>query len=224
MNRGKLITIEGLDGSGKGTNVQLLEHALIEAGYPTVTYSFPEYDSTVGKVIAKYLQGEFGNVEDVPVELVCTAYAADRARYAEDILTYLENGYIVLCDRYTYSNVFNMVKLDKSKWDNFLDWIEDLEFNCLGVARPDINIYLHVEPTISIKRIKERGKRDYQNNKEDIHESNYELLKNSSEGYLYIANNRDNWLIIDEMKDDKQLPIEVVFSKLFSEVIQFIKK
>lgn len=208
---------------GKGTNVKLLEQALTGMGYPVVVYSFPEYESTVGKLIARYLKGEFGDINSVPVEFICTAYAADRARHAEDIITYIENGYIVLCDRYTYSNVFNMVKLDKSKWDEFMNWIEDLEFNCLNVIKPDYNIYLYVDPKISMQRIMERGKRDYQEGQEDIHESNFNLLKNACEGYKYIASKRDNWIIIDEMNGDEQLPIDSVFAILFSQVTNLLK-
>lgn len=222
LERGILISIEGIDGAGKGTNVQLLEEALNRIGLPVVTYRFPYYDSVVGKVIAKYLQGEYGNINEVSYELVCTAYAADRARFAEDIATYLDNGYIVLCDRYTYSNVFTAAKMPEEKWDEFIEWIEDLEFNCLNVVEPDYNVYLHVDPKISIKRIEERGKRDYQEGKEDIHESNHQLLIDTSKAYLHLANKRDNWIIIDEMDGENQLPIENVFSKLFNEIYKIL--
>lgn len=206
------------DASGKGTNVELLKESLERIGFQVIVYSFPQYKSTVGKVIANYLQGNYGNIDNVPYELICTAYAADRARFAEDIITYLDNGYIVLCDRYTYSNAFTVAKMPFEKWDNFINWIEDLEFNCLNVIEPDYNVYLHVDPTISRERIKERGKREYQNGKEDIHESNFNLLKSATEVYLHLANRKDNWIVIDEMKDGKQLPIEDVFAKLFTGV------
>lgn len=224
LERGVLISIEGIDGAGKGTNVELLEEALNNIGLPVVTYRFPYYNSTIGKVISKYLQGDYGDINQVPYELVCSAYAADRARFAEDIATYIDNGYIVLCDRYTYSNIFTAAKMPEEKWEGFIEWIEDLEFNCLNVIEPDYNIYLHVDPQISIKRIKERGKRDYQEGKEDIHESNNKLLINASKAYLKLANKKDNWIIIDEMNGDEQLPIENVFSKLFTEVFTILKE
>lgn len=224
LEKGVLISIEGIDGAGKGTNIQLLEHSLNKIGIPVVTYSFPQYESVIGDVIAKYLKGDFGNIEDVPLELVCIAYAADRARFSEEIASYLENGYVVICDRYSYSNVFNMVKMNKDKWDDFINWIEDLEFNCLGVVKPDYNIYLHVDAKISTKRINERGKREYQDGKDDIHESNYQLLKNATEGYLYIAESKENWFIVDEMNNDKQIPVEEVFSKLFKIVNNILNK
>ena len=211
------------DGSGKGTNVELLKESLIQLGYDVVVYQFPVYDSTIGRIISKYLKGESGDIKTVPVELITAAYAADRARFAEDIAMYLENGTIVICDRYTYSNVFNMVKEPKEKWDDFLSWLEDLEFDCLNVIKPDYNIFLYVDYTVSIERIANRGKRNYQDGKEDIHESNNELLKQASDGYLYISSKRDNWIIIDEMQDNKQLPLEDVFKKLFKEVIKILK-
>lgn len=224
LDRGLLITYEGTDASGKGTNVQLTKECLERMGFAVVVYTFPQYESTVGKVIANYLQGNYGDIDSVPHELVCTAYAADRARFAEDIATYLDNGYIVLCDRYTYSNAFTVAKMPRDQWDTFINWIEDLEFNCLNVIEPDYNIYLHVDPEISMQRIKERGKREYQNDKEDIHESNFNLLKTASEVYLYLAEQKDNWIVIDEMQDGKQLPIEDVFAKLFTEIYRILNK
>lgn len=223
LERGLLLTIEGIDGSGKGTNVQLLEQALNNIGLPVITYRFPVYESVVGNIIAKYLRGEYGDINSVPYELICTAYAADRARFAEDILTYLDNGYVVLCDRYTYSNIFTAAKMSEDKWDSFIEWVENLEFNCLGVVEPDYNIYLHVDPKISIQRIAERGKRSYQENQEDIHESNNNLLINASKAYLNLASKKDNWIIIDEMNGNEQLPIEIVFSKLFNEIYKILK-
>lgn len=223
INRGKLITVEGIDGSGKNSNVQLLEEVLTRQGYNVIIYQYPQYKTTIGNVIANYLKGEYGDINQVPKELICTAYAADRAKDAEDIATYLENGCIVICDRYTYSNIFTAAKLPKEQWDEFINWIEDLEFNCLKVVKPDYNFYLHVDPEISKQRIIERGKREYQSGKEDIHESNFKLLSDTSEAYLYFANKQDNWIIIDEMKDGKQLPIEEVFAKFFAEVSKILK-
>lgn len=193
-------------------------------GFAVVVYSFPQYQSTVGKVIASYLQGNYGDINNVPYELICTAYAADRARFAEDIATYLDNGYIVLCDRYTYSNAFTIAKMPNEKWNDFINWIEDLEFNCLNVIEPDYNVYLHVDPTISMQRIEERGKREYQNNKEDIHESNFNLLKSASDVYLYLAQQKNNWIVIDEMENGKQLPIEEVFAKLFTQIYLILQE
>lgn len=224
MDKGVCITVEGIDGSGKCSNVELLTKVLEDNGYPTVVYHFPVYESTIGKVIGNYLQGKYGNINQVPKELICIAYAADRARFAEDIAMYIENGYVVLCDRYTYSNMFTIGKLPKDEWDSFMDWIEDLEFNCLGVFKPDYNFYLHVDPNISKQRIIERGKRDYQEGKEDIHENNFKLLSDTSEAYLYFANKKDNWIIIDEMENGKQLSLDIVFSKFFAEVSKILER
>ena len=222
--RGVLITTESIDGAGKSSNIELLSDVLTKMGYPNIVYHYPQYETTVGKVIANYLQGNYGNIEQVPKELICTAYAADRAKDAEDISMYLENGYIVICDRYTYSNMFTLAKLPEEKWDSFFEWLEELEFDCLGVMKPDYNFYLHIDPKISMNRIAERGKKEYQEGKDDIHESNFELLSNTSKAYLYFANKKDNWIIIDEMNDGEQLPIEIVFSKFYSEIDKILKE
>jgi dTMP kinase len=103
---------------GKCSNVELLTEMLERMGFDVVVYHFPEYESTIGKIIAKYLKGNYGNIDQVPKELISIAYAADRAKHAEDIKLYLENGAIVLCDRFTYSNIFNAAKLPKEQWDD----------------------------------------------------------------------------------------------------------
>ena len=224
IDRGIVIEYEGLDSAGKNTQIKLTESALIGMGYKVVTYSFPNYNSTIGNVISDYLTGEYGSIESINPKLISTAYAADRARFAEDIATYVDNDYIVLIDRYTYSNVFSAAKMPESEWDNFINWVEDLEFKCLNVYKPDYVFYLHVDPEISIQRIKERGKREYQNGKNDIHESNNELLISAARAYQYFASKKNNWITINEMNDNGgQKTVDEVFSTIFGNIIDVLK-
>lgn len=214
IDGGKLITVEGLDASGKRTQVKNIEDYIREQGYKIKTFSFPQYENPIGKVISSYLRGDFGNIDSVPYELICIAYAADRAQASREIKSLLQSGYVVLSDRYTYSNVFTAAKMEEEKWLNFIDWVEDMEFNQLGVAKPNFNLYLHVDPEISIQRIEERGKREYQNGKEDIHENNFKLLRDTSKAYLTVAANKNNWFVIDQMVDGKQISKDEAFSKI----------
>ncbi|MNC37718.1 Thymidylate kinase [compost metagenome] len=211
LNKGILISFEGIDGSGKRTHVNQLEEELKEMGYKVKKFDFPNYKSTIGKVISSYLCGEFGDINNVPHELICIAYASDRAKFREEINWYLNNNYIVLCDRYTYSNLFTAAKMEESKRLPFIEWIEKLEFNEMKVVRPDWNFFLYVDPNISIDRIQERGKRDYQNGKDDIHETNSQLLIDTTKTYLDFANSRKDWIVVDQMENGKQLPIDDVF-------------
>lgn len=223
MKRGKLITFEGLDASGKETNIKKIEKELNNKGYNTIVFQYPNYDSVIGKIIANYLQGKY-NTENFSVskEIISAVFAADRAKDSNKINEYLNKGYIVLCDRYTYSNIYNLSKLPENEWDKYFEWFEDLEFNCMNVIKPDYNIYLHVDPNISIKRIIERGKREYQEGNKDINESDNDLLFKTSKAYLYFANKFDNWIIIDEMENNEQISKEQVFQKINVEISKLL--
>lgn len=211
---GLFLAFEGVDASGKNSQTKMLEEYLKSEGYLVKRIGFPQYERPIGKVIASYLKGDYGDINNVPYELICIAYASDRAKMRDEINNYLSNGYIVISDRYTYSNLFTAAKMEKSKRESFIEWIENIEFNEMKVVRPDKNFFLYVDPQISIKRINERGKRDYQNGKEDIHESNSDLLIETTKTYLDLASKRDDWIIIDQMKNGRQLSINEVFEIL----------
>lgn len=210
VTKGKLISIEGVDGAGKNTQTKLLKEYLESKGKEVVMFAFPQYDTEVGRVIAKYLRGEFGNINEVPNELICIAFAADRLSMAREIEDHLNNGRYVLIDRYTYSNLFTAAKLGEDKWQDFINWIEKLEFDSLKVVKPDYNLFLYVDPSISLERIQSRGKRSYQNGKKDIHEDNEKLLRDASKCYMTFADSKDDWFIVNEMKDGKQMSIKEV--------------
>ncbi|MDF2534295.1 MAG: hypothetical protein K0R18_452 [Bacillales bacterium] len=223
LEQGLLLTFEGIDGAGKGTHVKSTAKYLENLGHTVHIVSFPEYERPIGKVIASYLKGEYGGIDSVPDELICIAYAADRARLRDEIKNSIENGHIVLADRYTYSNLFTAgKKISKEERQEFIGWIEDMEFNELKVVKPDYNFYLYVDPSISIERIESRGKREYQEGKEDIHENNNQLLINVSETYLDFAKTRDNWIVIDQMKNGKQKSVDEVFAMIKREIDKII--
>lgn len=222
--RGVLFEVEGADASGKASNIELLQEMLERMGHEVVVYHFPEYDTPTGKMIAKYLTGDYGDLTLEQKELVSVLYASDRAKQIQDINMYLDNGAIVLMDRYTYSNVYSIAEYPKEQWDERMDWIENLEFNCMQIPKPDYVFFLHVDPEISIQRSKERGIEEYQNGKEDINENNFELIKKVSECYNYFCDKKDNWIKIDEMENGKQLPLDKVFSKLILSVCNILTK
>jgi len=224
VKKGNIICIEGIDGSGKGCQTQQIVEYLESKGIRTAKYSFPRYNTTIGKVIARYLQGEFGDINNVPFELICIAYAADRKAAMEEIwyqVTELKTW--VILDRFTYSNLFTAAKLPREKWSEFIEWIERLEFDNLRIVPPFYNFYLYVDPEISIQRITERGKREYQDGKVDIHEDNFELLRNTAKCYLEFAKGKEDWFIIDQMKDGQQLAPDQVFKKIKEKLDLIIK-
>lgn len=205
MDKGKLITYEGVDGSGKGTQSKLLKEYLISKGKKVVLYEFPRYNTFFGKIIARYLKGEFGTIETVPKELISIAYAADRKNVQNELKTYLDNGFIVICDRYTHSNLFQAAKVEKEKWNDIMDWVEEMEFEQFNIIKPDITFYLYVDINTTINRIESRGKRDYQNGKSDIHEENKDLLINASKCYLEYSKRPSNtWININQIKENNE--------------------
>lgn len=221
--KGKLICLEGIDGSGKRTQTLKLEKYLKDKGYNVKVISFPIYNEPIGQLISDYLTGEFGDINDVPYKLISLAYSADRAAHTKYIESLINKGYIILSDRYTYSNIFNAAKLDDiEKRKEYIEWNEKIEFEELGVYKPDHNFFLYVDPKISIERIKERGKREYQKGKEDIHEKNSNLLIEATKEYLKLSE-RDDWTLINQMKNGKQVSEDDIFEMIKKEIDIILK-
>ena len=203
---------------GKCTQTELLQTTLEMLGYNVIVYHFPDYESETGKLIAKYLRGEYGPLTKEQKELIFILYASDRAKHAEDIRNYIANGYIVLLDRFTHSNVYNIAEYDEYDWDEKMEYLENLEFNCMHIPKPDYTLFLYVDPEITYNRCKERGNREYQQGKEDIYENDLDFIKKVSKCYKHFCDKNDNWFFINEMENGKQLPIEQVFVKVYEEV------
>ena len=159
MSKGKLIAIEGLDGSGKATQAKLLAGYLAAQGLAVREVSFPDYGSDSSALVKMYLAGQFGqHPDDVNAYAASSFYAVDRyASYKKDWGSFYENGGIVIADRYTTSNaVHQCSKLPPEQWESFLGWLFDFEFHLLGLPAPDEVIYLQVDPAVSQKLMTQR--------------------------------------------------------------------
>lgn len=175
--KGKLIAIEGLDGSGKGTQTQLLEKTWAASGRKVRRVSFPNYGSDAAKLLDDYLHGKFGTDPNaVNPYAASTFFAIDRyASYHQDWKAFYEDGGIIIADRYTTSNAIHQcAKLPQSEWDGFLNWLFEYEYKLLGLPAPDAVIYLQVAPAISQKLMSERYQGD--ESKKDIHEQDIQYL------------------------------------------------
>lgn len=196
MAKGKLIVIEGLDGSGKATQTQILLERLINDGKIVNKISFPDYDKSSSVLVKMYLGGDFGKDADtVNPYVASTFYAVDRvASYLTTWQKDYLNGNIILADRYTTSNaIYQLSKVNSGEEDAFINWLEDFEYNKLNIPKPDVVIYLDVEPKISQKLIIDRYNGD--NSKKDIHESNLNFLLNCRKTALCVADKLD-WQVI----------------------------
>lgn len=194
---GKLIILEGLDGSGKGTQTRALIEKLKSNNKPVMKISFPDYDSPSSSLVKMYLNGEFGtSPKDVNAYAASSFYAVDRyASYKANWQKQYKGEDIIVADRYATSNlVYQLGKLPKSDWDEYIEWSEDFEYEKLGIPRPDIVIYFKMPIEISQKLLSKRY--DGDESKKDIHEANIAFLKQCAENAEYCAKKLD-WHVID---------------------------
>lgn len=194
-NHGKIIVIEGLDGSGKATQSKLLLETLSKK-YKVRRLSFPDYESQSSALVRMYLGGEFGSDPAcVNAYAAATFYAVDRiASYLKDWKSDYEQGTLFVLDRYTTSNMVYMTsKLPRDKWDDFLLWLEELEYGRMGLPRPDSVIYLDMPTEVSQKLMSGRYNSD--DSKKDLHEKNVCFLNSCRESALYAAK-KLGWTVI----------------------------
>ncbi len=193
IRNGVLITIDGLDGSGKATQAMALHNSMSNS----IKVSFPDYESDSSALVKMYLNGEFGShPDDVNAYAASSFYAVDRyASYKKDWESHYLNAGIVICDRYTTSNAIHQcAKLPESEWDTFLSWLFHFEYELLGIPKPDITIYLKVDPDVSQKLLMVRYEGDA--SKKDIHEADLNYLKRSQKAAQYCAE-KYGWTVID---------------------------
>lgn len=186
--KGKLIVLEGIDGSGKETQSNLLEKKLKEKGREVMHISFPDYESPSSALVKMYLKGDFGkNPEDVNPYAASLFYAVDRfASYRMKWKVFYEKGGIVIADRYTTSNmVHQMTKYeDEVKRKDFLSWLEKTEYGELELPRPDLVILLDIPLAVSENLVKERAKKG---GSMDIHEQNLDYLRKCHDAYRQLV-------------------------------------
>lgn len=185
---GKLIIFEGLDGSGKGTQTDLLCQALRAKGEEPMQITFPDYESDSSALVKMYLSGQFGQKpDDVNAYASSTFYAVDRfASYKTRWGNFYRRGGLIVSDRYTTSNaVHQCSKLPPMHWDGFLEWLFDFEYKKMGIPAPDAVVYLSVEVEVSQRLIAERYHGD--TNKMDIQEKDIEYLARSRAAAEYCA-------------------------------------
>jgi dTMP kinase len=211
MAKGKLIVIDGSDGAGKTTQVNLLIERLKKEGYRIKTTNFPQDKNLFGSLIRESLDGKHGDFIGTDPYIVSSLYAADRFESKGMIEKWLRDGSIVILDRYVSANQMHQggkIK-DAKKRAKFLTWLERMEFDVFGIPRPDITLYLHVPVAISQKLMKKRGKRD-------LAEKNLEHLRNTEKSALFISRSQKNWKKIDCTDGADILPREAVHEKIYT--------
>lgn len=218
-NKGKIIVIEGLDGSGKNTQARLLTEALSKK-YDIKRLSYPDYESQSSALVKMYLGGELG---DDPMAV--NAYAASSFYAVDRIASYLKywkedflKGKNFVFDRYTTSNaVYMLSKLEEGEKEEFLNWLTDFEFGKMGLPAPDKVIYLDMPTEISQRLMSKRYEGD--ESKKDLHEKNVGFLKLCRENALYAAE-KLGWTVIECSDGKEPYTIEEIADKVLAEALK----
>lgn len=223
----KLFVIEGIDGAGKSTQIRLLREYFSRRGYSCEYLHFPRTEEPFfGELIARFLRGEFGSINEVDPWLVAMLYAGDRKDAAGVIANWMKSGNMVLLDRYTFSNIaYQCAKLsDPGQQDELMNWILDLEFRHFGIPLPDLNIFLDVPFSFTQKKLlssRSGDDRSYLNGTRDIHEESLAFQVKVREMYLRVAESNDRLCIVN-CSDDKgeMLPEEKIFELIIKLLAQ----
>lgn len=220
---GKLIVLEGLDGSGKSTQLSLLEDALTKIGCDFKTVSFPEYNLPSCEPVKMYLSGEFGKKpNDVNAYAASLFYAVDRfASFKKNWCDFYNKGGLILAGRYTTSNAIHQTsKLDKNEWGSYLSWLEDLEYKKMGIPKPDKVIFLNVPIEVSQKLLSDR----YEGNesKKDIHERDISYLMHCHEAADF-AISKFGWDKIECYEQEKMRTRQSISKEILTKVLPIIK-
>jgi len=210
--RGLLIAIEGIDGSGKHTQARLLEHSLLSKGFAVYATGFPQYESWFGSMVGKFLNGEFGSLQAVDPHFSALLYAGDRFEAKPRIESFLNDGKVVLVDRYVASNLAHQVaRAAAEKRSEFLRWIEHLEYSIYGLPREDLILYLRVPPSQAQKLVAQKSERNYTRATHDLQEKSLRHLEDAAEMYDMLSRSRP-WATIqcyDAQNNSLRLPEEI---------------
>jgi len=204
MQKGKLIVIEGGDGSGKTVQAKMLVEHLNKSGIPSDYYDFPQYyHSFHGETVAKFLRGEFGKIYEVSPYLASFPYALDRASVKVKMQKQLAKGRYIVTNRYATSNlVYQAAKFATVKENQeFIRWITKFEYEVNGIPKEDIVIYLNVPWKIGLQLTRKKAPRDYLKGHDDIHENHYDYRQKVEELYLKFCKNNNNWIKINCMEN-----------------------
>lgn len=224
MAKGTFIVIDGTDGSGKATQTKFLIDRLNKNNVPVATISFPQYGKKSAGLVEEYLNGKYGTAKNVGAKRASILYAADRFDGSFQIRRWLEEGKVVIADRYVSANMGHQAGQikDPSERKQFLDWLYELEYETFAIPRPDLSIILHVSPEISQELVDMKGHRDYiGGEKRDILEDDIEHLRDAEQAYIEIAK-LPGFTMIECTADKKILTREAIHAKIWEKVSKHV--
>lgn len=211
--------VEGTDGSGKGTQTQLLFDRLKQEGFDVEQISFPQYGERSCTMVEDYLNGKFGSAEDVGPYPASIFYATDRFAAAPKIRAWLKEGKIVIANRYVASNMGHQGgKIDDpEERKKYFDWNYYLEYTIFNIPKPTVNVILHMPAEVAQALVDKKDARTYLNGKKrDIHEDNLDHLQKAEQSYLDIADRYPDFTLIECTEGDTLLTPETIHEKLWT--------
>ena len=219
----KFIVIEGLDGSGKSTQLKLLQNYLAEKNIKYKYLHFPRTDSPIfGELVSMFLRGDLGDLNNVNPYLVALIYAGDRDNAKEMISQWIKDDYLVIIDRYVYSNIaFQCAKIDdQNKRNDLMKWILGLEYNYYKIPQPEFSVFLDVPSSFTKKRLEENRNgedREYLKGKQDIHEESLDFQSKVKNVYLTLTDREQTFEKIKCYNSDNEiLSPKEIFNKILS--------
>ncbi len=228
--KGKLIVIDGTDGSGKATQVELLMKRLKKEGHTIKIIDFPEYyKNFFGEFIGHCLSEQYYNFLNVHPKISSVLFAADRWESSKEVRSWLKKGYIIIANRYVSANQIHQggkIKNEKKRKD-FIEWLNKMEYEVFGIPRPDVTVYLSLPINFVLQLLKDREsskmKREYLKKKKDVHEADIDFMKNSIKSALWLAEKEKNWVKIDCAKDKSIRTREDIHTEVYEKVKKVLK-
>lgn len=218
--------IDGTDGSGKATQTQIIAKRLRKMGKKVKVFDFPQYGKKSAGLVEEYLNGKFGDAESVGPYRGSIFYACDRYDASFKIRKFIDEGTIVISNRYVTANMGHQGgKInDNKKRSKYFKWLYDLEYNIFEIPKPDLNLILHVDAKIAQKLVDNKGKREYiKGKKRDLHESDIEHLRNAEKIYLEIARTFPGFKLIECEENGNIMGREEIGELIWKNISNIIK-
>ena len=225
MKKGLFIVFDGTDGSGKATQTELLVRKLRREGYKVEKIDFPQYEKKSAALVEEYLNGEYGEANDVGPYRASIFYACDRYAASSQIRKWLKDGKIVIANRYVTANMGHQGGKIKKKAERikYFRWLSNLEYKIFEIPRPDINLILHVEAGIAQKLALKKRKQSYlKSSKADIHELDLGHLKDAEKIYIEISRTIPHISLIECMENGKLMSRRDVGKLVWNKMVKFL--
>jgi dTMP kinase len=222
LAKGVLITIEGSDGSGKGTQYGIIRKRLEESPFAVSFEDFPQYDDPSSYLASQYLNGKYGDADTLGAYAPSVLFAVDRFdASAKRINPDLAEGKLVLTNRFVGSNMAHQGQKihDDAEREKYYNWLFDFEFNILKNPKPDLNIVLHVPADIAQQNVDKKAARSYTDKKRDIHEADINHLTRSVAAYRQLCEQfPEQFTLIEATENNEMLPMDTVTELIWSKI------